>query len=115
MNASPQPESTQPALPEVTEERVREVLKWVVDPELRINIVDLGLVYEIRVAPPGRVAVRMTLTSPGCPYGVELLLETRLAVKSLRGVSEADVQLVWTPPWSEARVSEAARLDLGLI
>jgi metal-sulfur cluster biosynthetic enzyme len=98
----------------VTKEDVFEVLRNVYDPELQLNLVDLGLVYEVEVGAGGDVKVQMTLTSPGCPYGPELVAETKAAIMMIRGAKNADVQVVWTPPWSIERISEAARLELGL-
>jgi metal-sulfur cluster biosynthetic enzyme len=98
----------------VTKDDVIEVLRNVYDPELQLNLVDLGLIYEVEVAAGGDVKVQMTLTSPGCPYGPELVAETKGTVMMIRGVKNVDVQVVWTPPWSIERISEAARLELGL-
>ncbi len=92
---------------------VWEALAQVIDPELRTNIVDLGLVRDVEAA-NGAVTVRMTLTSPGCPYGPYLLYQVRAATASVEGVGEARVELVWDPPWDASQMSEDARLDLGL-
>jgi FeS assembly SUF system protein len=99
-------------------ERIRtlvvEALKTVYDPEIPVDIYELGLVYGIEIAPDGKVEVRMTLTSPGCPVAESLPREVELKVASIEGVSEVRVELVWEPPWTPDRMSEAARLDLNL-
>lgn len=95
-----------------TEEHVREALRWVVDPDLQINIIELGLVYGIEVG-VGRVKVIMTLTSPGCPYGDMLIENVRDMVKLLRGVKTVEVELVWEPPWNPMMMDEDLRIELG--
>jgi metal-sulfur cluster biosynthetic enzyme len=97
----------------LTVAEVREVLTTVYDPELQLNIVDLGLVYDVRVNGEA-VQVDMTLTSPGCPYGPELVAQVRDTLLAVRGVTKADVKVVWVPPWSLDKMSEAARLEMGL-
>ena len=97
----------------LNQESVMEMLRYVFDPELQANIVDLGLVYGVDVKDGGDVLVRMTLTSPACPYGPTLLYQVRQALKALKGVREVDVQLVWEPPWGPDRMSEDIRLELG--
>lgn len=87
-------------------------LEHVIDPELRYNIVDLGLVRGVD-AHGGDVTVRLTLTSPGCPYGPYLIHQVRTAAGETPGVKKADVELVWKPPWDADQMSEEARLDLG--
>lgn len=97
----------------VTEEQVREALRGVLDPELGVNVVDLGLVYGVAVE-GGRVRVRMTLTAPGCPLHELLPAWVREAVARLEGVEEVAVEVVWSPPWTPERMSAAAREMLGL-
>jgi len=98
-----------------TEEDVRETLKNVYDPEIGINIVDLGLVYDVDVAPEsGDVLVTMTLTSLGCPLGPVIVQEVTGAVKDLPGIGGVDVKLVWSPPWSPENMSEEAKDELGI-
>ena len=97
----------------ITTEFVREVLRYVYDPELNVNIVDLGLVYGIDISPDNRVVVQMTFTSPGCPYGPVLIYEVRKTLEQIKGVTDVDIDIVWTPPWSEEQMSEDARLELG--
>jgi len=93
---------------------VVEVLTNVYDPELQMNIVALGLVYGVDVKDGNRVTVRMTLTFPGCPYGPELVHEVESTVSMIRGVKDVIVDVVWEPPWSPDKMSEEARLELGL-
>ncbi len=96
------------------EATVVEVLRTVYDPEIPVNIYDLGLIYEINVDAENRVNVKMTLTAPGCPVAGSLPLEVEKKVESIPQVKSADVELVWDPPWDKSRMSEAAMLDLGL-
>ncbi len=96
-------------------EQVVGVLRNLYDPELPVNIYDLGLVYGIDVEPAaGRVHIRMTLTAPGCPVAQTFPGTVECAVRELPDVNEACVELVWDPPWDKSRMSEAARLTLGM-
>jgi metal-sulfur cluster biosynthetic enzyme len=97
-------------------EDIREAIKEVIDPEIGMNIVDLGLIYDIMPnAETGVVDVNMTLTSPGCPAGPELTSAVWMTVKRMPGVKDCEVKLVWTPKWNpEVHASEEARLYLGL-
>ena len=97
-----------------TRDDVREGLKNVYDPEIGVNIVDLGLVYDADVAENGDVLVTMTLTSLGCPLGPVIVQEVNNALKELPGIGSTDVKLVWSPPWSPAMMSEDARDELGI-
>lgn len=101
-----------PETPAWTPDQVREVLRGVFDPELHMNIVDLGLVYDIRVA-DASVQVDMTLTSPGCPYGPYLIHQVKDTVTGLKGINQAHVTVVWDPPWGPDKMSEEVRLELG--
>jgi len=96
----------------ITEEQAREALKQVEDPEIGLNIIDLGLVYEIDIE-GSTVSIRMTLTSPGCPVGPQLLGGAKRALEELEGVEEANVELVWEPFWTPARVAPEYRAILG--
>ena len=98
---------------DVTKEEVMEVLMEVYDPDLGISIVDLGLVYDVRIDGTA-VEVDMTLTSPACPYGPQMIGDVQFSVKRMDGVETVDVELVWDPPWTMERVSLETRLDLGL-
>jgi len=95
------------------EEDVYEVLHEVYDPEIPVNIVDLGLIYEITIAPK-RVDVKMTLTALGCPMAAEVMADVRDHLLQLSGVEEAGVELVYDPPWSPERMTEDARWELGI-
>ena len=95
------------------EEGAREALRQVIDPELGINIVDLGLIYDLRLDPAGRAEVIMTLTSPGCPLGPVIDAEVKRALAGVYGLDEIVVTLVWSPPWRPEMMSEDARLELG--
>ncbi len=93
-------------------EDLREVLKQVVDPELHMNIVDLGLVYDVQHK-GDTVFVDLTLTSPGCPYGPYLLHGVKQTLLPLRDVTEVEIEVVWDPPWGPDKMTEEARLELG--
>jgi len=96
--------------------RVIEALRQIRDPELPVNIYDLGLVYGLDVDDEqGRVDIRMTLTAPACPVAQTFPALVEEAVASIHGVKQAHVELVWDPPWDANRLSEAARLQLGLL
>jgi probable FeS assembly SUF system protein SufT len=103
----------------VTEEQVLEKLRTCYDPEIPVNIVDLGLVYDTQIQPiPGggsRVEIKMTLTAPGCGMGPVLQQDVEAKVSAIPGVKEAGVFLVWDPPWNRDMLSEAARLELGMM
>lgn len=96
--------------------RVIAALRTVYDPELPVNIYDLGLVYDLNVDEiSGVVRITMTLTAPGCPVAQTFPATVEQAVEEVAGVSEATVELVWEPRWSRARLSEAAKLELGVL
>ncbi len=97
----------------LNEEAVRTVLRKVKDPELDLSIIDLGLVYEVEVA-DGDVHVQMTLTSPGCPSGPEIISEAQRAVEAMEGVRTAAIELVWSPYWTPDRIDPKVRAYLGL-
>jgi FeS assembly SUF system protein len=97
------------------EAQVLDALKTVRDPELPVNLVDLGLIYELIVKPDGTVYVEMTLTAPSCPVAGSLPGEVEKAIRTVPGVGDVRVKLVWTPPWTQDRMSEEARLELGLL
>jgi len=91
-------------------------LRQVFDPEIPVNIYDLGLIYEVSINPVERYAhVQMTLTAPGCPVAQTFPDTVRNAVLQVEGIDEADVELVWDPPWTMDRMSEAAKLQLGML
>ena len=91
-----------------------EVLDTVFDPEIPVNIRELGLIYDVLVDKNGRVGIRMTLTAPACPAAQSLPLEVQQKAAAVAGVTEAKVEIVWEPPWDKDRMSEAAKLQLGL-
>jgi len=95
------------------QETIVNALKTVMDPELNVNIVDLGLIYTIQ-AREAEVDVEMTLTTPACPAGPEILRNAVTAIEGIDGVSKANVKLVMSPPWSPDRMTEAARDELGM-
>lgn len=115
--SDPEKDSVQLPGSEPGELRARIVgkLRTIYDPEVPVNIYDLGLIYELDVQPTGEVYVRMTLTAPNCPVaeGFPDLVQT--AIWLVDGVTEVTVELVWEPPWGSERMSEAARLQLGLM
>lgn len=94
------------------EEQIRENLKGVQDPELGVNIVDLGLVYDIEVDGPG-AKVTMTLTSPGCPAGGQILSGAQQAAEEVEGIDEAEVNLVWKPFWTPDKIDPKVRAAMG--
>ncbi|MGH7173901.1 MAG: SUF system Fe-S cluster assembly protein [Gemmataceae bacterium] len=96
------------------EERVIAALRGVFDPEIPVNIYELGLIYDLKIDPSGVVSIRMTLTSPACPVAGALPGEVQARVQAVPGVASANVELVWEPPWQMSRMSEEARLQLGL-
>ncbi len=100
----------------VTADRVRLALRKVKDPELNLNVIDLGLVYEILVEDPaeGKVRVDMSLTSPGCPSGPEIMRDVENAVRGVSGVKDVEVNLVWTPMWGPERIEPRVRAYMGL-
>jgi FeS assembly SUF system protein len=99
----------------VTEEQIVEILHTVYDPEIPIDIYEIGLVYGITIDPPGKVVIQMTLTSPGCPVAGSLPMEVEDRVLAIPGVTSVYVDLVWDPPWGPERMSEAAKLQLGFL
>ena len=92
-----------------TVEQVRDALRAVKDPELNLNVIDLGLVYEVTVGEGGEVHVEMTLTSPGCPVGPEMLSEAQAVLEKIDGVTKADVELVWEPYWTPEKMDPLVR------
>ncbi len=118
----PQSQQTQKASStdgEVSEENVWNQLRQCYDPEIPVNIVDLGLVYDCRLLKKEgggtRVEVKMTLTAPGCGMGPAIAHDAQSKILSIDGIDEADVQLVWDPPWNQNMISEAGRMKLGMV
>ncbi|ALJ56863.1 hypothetical protein AMD24_00698 [Candidatus Xiphinematobacter sp. Idaho Grape] len=102
-----------------TEEAVWNQLRTVFDPEIPVNIVDLGLVYDCQVISKGaekiQVLVKMTLTAPGCGMGPAIAADAKTKILAINGVEDAEVELVWDPPWNQGMISEAGRMKLGLV
>ena len=99
---------------EELQKQVVKVLRTCRDPEIPVNIYDLGLIYGIDVATPGRVSIAMTLTAPNCPVAGSLPAEVRSKIAAIPGVQDVQVELTWDPPWSVERMSDAAKLELGI-
>ncbi|MFQ5682079.1 MAG: SUF system Fe-S cluster assembly protein [Candidatus Binatia bacterium] len=99
----------------VLEAEVIEALRTCFDPEIPVNVYDLGLIYGIGVDDAGVVGIQMTLTSPACPVAQSLPVEIQAKVKGVPGVTEATVDIVWDPPWEPSKMSEAAKLQLGML
>lgn len=103
----------------VDEKKVWDQLRTCYDPEIPVNIVDLGLVYDCAITPRegegARVDVKMTLTAPGCGMGPAIAAEAKQKVMGVPGVSDAEIELVWDPPWNQAMISEEGKMKLGLI
>ncbi|MGB7213114.1 MAG: iron-sulfur cluster assembly protein [Gemmatimonadales bacterium] len=97
----------------LTEETVRKALRGVKDPELNLNVVDIGLIYGVAVNDTGDVHVTMTLTSPGCPSGPEIMGDVERAIKDLEGVGAVEVELVWDPYWTPEKMDPRIRAFLG--
>ena len=92
-----------------------EALKGIYDPEIPVNIYDLGLIYQIFIDPQGMVKIEMTLTSPGCPVAQTFPGTVENVINNVAGVCETQVELVWDPPWTSENMSEAAKLQLGML
>lgn len=97
----------------VTPDIVRKALRAVKDPELGLNIIDIGLVYDVAVSEQGDVKITMTLTSPGCPSGPEIMEDARVVAEQVEGVNSATVELVWEPYWTPDRMDPRVRAFLG--
>ena len=111
-----QPQGDNPTAPGgALYESVVDALREIFDPEIPVNIYDLGLIYGVDVSPEADVVVTMTLTTPHCPVAESMPAEVELRVSSVRGVRDAEVNLVWDPPWDPAKMSDEARLELGML
>jgi FeS assembly SUF system protein len=104
-----------PAKMEEIAPKVIEAMKTVFDPEIPVNIYEMGLIYDVLVDAAGRVGVKMTLTSPNCPAAQALPVEVRDKARAVEGVTDAAVEVVWEPPWTKDLMSEAAKLELGML
>ncbi len=96
-------------------DRIVEVLKSIYDPEIPVDIYELGLIYDIETSEDGDVVVTMTLTTPHCPVAESMPGEVEMRVLSVLGVRDAEVKLVWDPPWDPSKMSDEARLELGML
>jgi len=116
MNDAPMPDTTSaPADPEQLREHVITALRDIYDPEIPVNIYDLGLVYALDIDADGYVKIQMTLTAPGCPVAQTFPATVEAAVRAVPGVKDAAVELVWDPPWTMDRMTEGAKLQLGML
>ncbi len=114
-SSTPVPTAATPADVDALRVRVVDALRTVYDPEIPVNIYDLGLIYGIDIDAQGAVHLRMTLTSPGCPVAQTFPATVEGAVRAVTGVTGASVELVWEPPWGPDRMTEAAKLQLGML
>lgn len=113
-----QPRSSEPAPVEPggdLYEQVIDALKEIYDPEIPVNIYDLGLIYHVEITPDHHARVKMTLTTPHCPVAESMPGEVELRVGSVPGIGDAEVELVWDPPWDPQRMSDEAKLELGML
>ena len=99
----------------IIEAQVIEALRTCFDPEIPVNIYEMGLIYEVKVDEAGAVAIQMTLTSPSCPAAQSIPAEVEQKVRAIDGVTAVQIDLVWEPPWDQNKMSEAARLQLGML
>ena len=99
----------------IIEAQVIEALRTVFDPEIPVNIYEMGLIYEVKVDAAGAVTIQMTLTSPHCPAAQSMPAEVEAKVRAIAGVTDVNIDLVWEPPWDQSKMSEAARLQLGMM
>jgi FeS assembly SUF system protein len=99
----------------IIEAEVIEALRTCFDPEIPVNIYEMGLIYEVKVDEVGGVKIQMTLTSPHCPAAQSIPAEVEGKVRSIAGVTDVNIDIVWEPPWDQSKMSEAARLQLGMM
>lgn len=97
------------------EQKVYEKISTIYDPEIPVNIYDLGLIYEVSILSEQKVKVIMTLTAPGCPAAQEIPAEVEQKVKEIEGIEDVIVTITWDPPWNRSMMSEAAQLELGML
>ena len=100
---------------EALKQKVLEVIQTIYDPEIPVNIYELGLIYEISILPVNNVQIVMTLTSPACPAAQSLPVEVDQKLRQIEGVNDVHVAVTWTPAWDKSRMSEAAQLELGFL
>lgn len=120
MDTAPQPAAdleqkvAEAARLQALEEKIVAAIRTCYDPEIPVNIHELGLIYGIDITPEGAVNIRMTLTSPACPAAGSIPPEVQAKVQAVPGVASAKIDIVWEPPWAPSRMSEAAKLQLGM-
>ena len=100
---------------EALKQKVIECLQTIYDPEIPVNIHELGLIYEINILPINNVQIVMTLTSPACPAAQSIPVEVDQKVRTIEGVNDVHVAITWSPPWDKSMMSEAAQLELGML
>ena len=105
-------ESNEASNQELSEAKILEILSNVYDPEIPIDIVNLGLVYSVEIK-KDKVQVNMSMTSPGCPASAQITAESKFLIEELESVSEATIEIVWEPPWDPSRMSEDAKQSMG--
>ncbi len=96
-----------------TDESIRKALRGVKDPELNLNLIDIGLIYDVKISDEGDVHVQMTLTSPGCPSGPEIVGDVKHTIEELEGVRSVEVEIVWEPYWTPEKMDPRIRAFLG--
>lgn len=96
-------------------DKIEDALRTVFDPEIPVNILELGLVYDIKIEDDGKVQIIMTLTAPACPAAGEIIFDVQSKVSAIDGVSDVHVQLTFDPPWDKEMMSEEAKLELGFL
>jgi FeS assembly SUF system protein len=101
--------------PEALKEQIVAAIQKVYDPEIPVNIYEMGLIYDIAVEAGNKAKIKMTLTAPSCPSALQLPIEVKGAAKSVPGITDAEVEVVWDPPWKPDKMSDAAKLQLGLL
>jgi FeS assembly SUF system protein len=111
----PDSDALNPAESPTLESRITEAVRTVYDPEIPLNIYELGLIYDLKVDPAGQVDIKMTLTAPSCPEAGAIPGRVEDAVKAVPGVTGVKVELVWEPPWNPNKMSDAAKLQLGFM
>jgi FeS assembly SUF system protein len=114
-NTPPRPVTEAAKDQQELEARIVAALQTVYDPEIPLNVYDLGLIYKLVIDPVNAVKVEMTLTAPGCPVAGDIVREVQRKIEAIPEVPKVEVELVWDPPWTRDRLSEAARLELGLM
>jgi len=100
---------------EILKQKVIECIQTIHDPEIPVNIYELGLIYEVEILPVNNVQIVMTLTAPGCPAAQSLPVEVDQKVRQVEGVNDVYVSVTWNPPWNKSMMSEAAQLELGML